>query len=221
MNILLVAATQKELDPFLKKANQTEALSFIHVGKNIDVLITGIGMLATSYHLTQKLVANSYDLVLNIGICGAFDRTLELGEVIGVSSDLPIEEGAEDGVKWIDLQTMGLRSANEFPYENGVLSAKINNRIADQLEYKMVKSISVNRVLGNDESIQKMKAYYTADIESMEGAAIYFCCIMQNVNCLQLRAISNYVENRNKEEWKIDMALANLAEATLKFIEHV
>lgn len=36
------------------------------------------------------------------------------------------------------------------------------------------------------------------------------------VPCLQLRAISNYVEKRNRDAWEIELALSNLAEETLR-----
>ena len=54
MNLLIVAATEFEIEPFLKE--QT----------NAEILITGVGIPATIFHLTKKLSEKNADiLVLN------------------------------------------------------------------------------------------------------------------------------------------------------------
>ena len=47
-------------------------------------------------------------------------------------------------------------------------------------------------------------------IETMEGAAFFMTCQRFNVECIQLRSISNYVEKRNKSNWDIPKAIKNL-----------
>ena len=221
MRILLVSATQKELEPLLDKLNISSQKSFTHSGNEIDILISGVGMLSTSYQLSKKLSIEKYDLILNIGTCGAFHKHFQLGEVLMIDSDLAVEEGAEDGDQWIGLEAMGLRAANDPPYLNGTLTATLSEQRKELIPFKKVKAISVNRVLGNESTIRKMLAYAQPEVESMEGAAVYYCCSMEKLECVQIRAVSNYVENRNKESWEIELALANLADATLKFIENV
>jgi futalosine hydrolase len=44
----------------------------------------------------------------------------------------------------------------------------------------------------------------------MEGAAFFYACEEANVDGLQVRAISNYVEKRNKENWNLALAVKNL-----------
>lgn len=221
MRILLVAATEFELKPLLSHFNSSAKNQYEYKGIRIKVLITGVGMMATAYNLSKELFTNECDLILNLGICGAFDRSLELGQVVSIASDKIIEEGAENGHSWISLEEMGLRSLNEMPFQNGVLLPNVPKFLSDQLEFTSVKAITVNRVLGEEGSIQKMLAFYNPQVESMEGAAVYYCCRMEQKNCLQLRGVSNYVENRNREGWEIDKALANLAMATLKLLAYV
>jgi futalosine hydrolase len=73
-----------------------------------------------------------------------------------------------------------------------------------------VKGITVNTVHGNSASIKKVKKKFNPDIESMEGAAFFFACQNEKIPCLQIRAISNYVEKRNKKKWKMKLAVKNL-----------
>ena len=46
----------------------------------------------------------------------------------------------------------------------------------------------------------------------MEGAAFFYVCSMEHIPFIQLRAISNRVELRNRKAWKMDLALANVAQ---------
>ena len=60
--LLVVAATEFEIEPFLKENN------------NADVLITGVGIPSTVFHLTKKLSEKKYDLVIQAGIAGTFNK---------------------------------------------------------------------------------------------------------------------------------------------------
>lgn len=45
----------------------------------------------------------------------------------------------------------------------------------------------------------------------MEGAAFFYACLSAGVPCAQVRAVSNYVERRNRAAWKLGDAIAALA----------
>lgn len=221
MRILLLSATRLEVEPILAKLDQKEDLAIEYSGHKIDVCIGGVGMLAMAHALTVQLLQNDYDLVLNVGICGAFDPSLELTEVVVIKSDLAAEEGAEDGNQWLTLYEMGLRERDQDPFSNGRLEISIPSNWNDLLPYRAVDAISVNRVLGNETSIEKMQQNFDVAVESMEGAAVYYCTKMQGVSCLQLRSVSNYVENRDRAAWKIKEALEELANASIQFLKNV
>ncbi|MCB0664545.1 MAG: hypothetical protein KDC80_01930, partial [Saprospiraceae bacterium] len=72
--------------------------------------------------------------------------------------------------------------------------------------------ITVNKVHGNDESIERIKEKFNPDIETMEGAAFYYSCHLMHQPCVQIRSISNKVERRNRENWNIPLALKNLTD---------
>ena len=68
MKILLVAATLSELKPIQEKLD--EELD----EHEIFSLITGVGMIATTFELTRTLMVERFDLAINAGIAGAFDK---------------------------------------------------------------------------------------------------------------------------------------------------
>jgi len=53
---------------------------------------------------------------------------------------------------------------------------------------------------------------YKPYLETMEGAAFYYVTLNDRIPAFQLRAISNYVEERDVSKWEIPWALNNLRE---------
>lgn len=210
MRILLVSATQLELNPVL------EHLKSFQNAHKLTTLVTGVGMTATAFALGQKLTAGNYDLAINIGLAGAFDRSLELGEVINVTKDQLSEEGAEDGNHFLTLNELGLRKPINVGVYNGKFSSSF--KLTDS-NLKELSGITVNTVHGNEGSIQKIIDRLNPQVESMEGAAFMYACHSVGLPCLQIRAISNYVEKRNREAWKIELALNNLANSIAFIIQ--
>jgi futalosine hydrolase len=57
-------------------------------------------------------------------------------------------------------------------------------------------------------------------IESMEGAALHYVCLMENIPFLQIRSISNYIGERNKKKWDMMDSIVNLNKALIKTINY-
>ena len=65
------------------------------------------------------------------------------------------------------------------------------------------------------------KEKFSADIETMEGAAFHYVCLHQQINFLQLRSISNIVGERDKTKWKTKEAINNLNDELFKIIKNL
>jgi futalosine hydrolase len=208
MKILLVVATEKELDGVLQSLTWEKDDLHSH---QIETLVCGTGMVSTAFWLGKTLQLYLPDLAINIGIAGSFNRNIKIGEVVNVTSDCFSEMGAQDGEKFLTAYQISLLGEDEFPYENGKLLGSFNV-ISTALE-ALVKAdgITVNTVHGDETAIQQVIHQYKPDVESMEGAAFFFACHQEKIPCLQIRAISNYVERRNRENWNIPLALENLS----------
>jgi futalosine hydrolase len=92
----------------------------------------------------------------------------------------------------------------------------ISNSFIDSL--KKVKGITVNTVHGNELSIEKVKQFYHPDVESMEGASFFAGCTKTSGDFIQIRTISNYVEKRDKSKWQMPLAIKNLNDFLINFI---
>jgi futalosine hydrolase len=207
MKILLVSATKLELSYLVsrqKKVALTAGVQKICLGKHsIDVLVTGVGMTATAFYLAKTL-NKKYDLAINAGVAGSFKRNIPLGNVLNVFQDCFADMGAEDGDNFLTLKEIGLNQ------ETQVTSSILHPPSSVLRRLKKVKGITVNTVHGNTASIKRVVKKFNPDIESMEGAAFFFACAQFKTPCLQVRAVSNYVERRNKKNWKLDLAVKNL-----------
>jgi futalosine hydrolase len=208
-NLLFVCATPLEsmalgLDGSHKNGFYPDLL-----GAGKSLLITGVGLTATAYHLGRILVMNSFEKALNVGVAGALDSSIPLGSVVEVIADEFADMGAEDHDEFISLFKMNLLELNESPFIDGKLVPMGGWQAEGNLP--KVTSASVNTVHGNAEHILHFKNRCSAQIESMEGAAFFYACAMAGVSSMQIRAISNDVEPRNRDHWKMKEAISALS----------
>jgi futalosine hydrolase len=204
MRVLIVMATARETQGITEVNPAALPGTTVSINHHTDLLITGVGQALTAYHLGNHLAKNNYDLAVNAGICGSFNREIPLSEVVKITSDRFADLGAEDDEKWIDVFDMGLATGNEFPFSEGRLQPQQNNFFSD---LRKVNSITVNRSSGNEASIKKLVSFFNADVESMEGAAFFYACMQHHIPAVQVRAVSNYIEKRNRSAWKIEEAV--------------
>jgi futalosine hydrolase len=212
MRILFVAATAAEVggmisDLGFEVSDLEKRSNFIihHTPHKPDhkLLITGVGMVATAYALGRELAANKYDLAINLGIAGTFDRSIALGDVVEITTDTIAGLGAEDDDIFLPINQMGFG-------ESTFTATESLTNVFNKFNLKQVTAITVNTVHGNEASIQKVQKRLNPQTESMEGAAFFYACREAGVPCLQIRAVSNYVEKRNRDNWQIGFAIKNL-----------
>ncbi len=187
----------------------------------IDVLITGYGSAFTAYHLTRALNMINYDLTINIGLAGSFDHFLEQGFVVNVVQDQFADLGVEHKNKLYTLSEEELMDENEFPFAEGKLNSLGNFEIEEVDSLIPVKSITVNTLYSNPKWINIMRDKFSPEIETMNGAAFFYVCLLEKIPFLQIRAISHFVEIRRIENWNIPSALENLSESVINIIDEL
>ena len=186
--------------------------SYTHGAHEIDVLITGVGMVATAAWTSRALIQSPYDLALNLGVCGSFDTFIDLGTVVHVTSDRLAELGAEDGDRFLTLADLELAGESEFVNLDPPSNPEIDSLPA-------VTAITVNTMHGSERSIAAMAERFNPQVESMEGAAFMSACLIHKLPFAQVRAVSNLVERRNRASWKIGEAIRNLNVSALRIID--
>ena len=204
MRILIVAATEAEIRPLKESQDsriKNQGSNSLPSGEGwggAAFLITGVGMVATAFALGNHLATNKYDLIINLGIAGSFDSSIKLGEVVEIIEDTFAELGAENDEQFLPLEILGFGETTYKPNDHPFINIK------------QVTAITVNKVHGNQNSIDSVVKRLNPQLESMEGASVFYACKQAGVACVQIRAVSNYVEKRNRDAWQIGLAVKNL-----------
>lgn len=167
------------------------------------VLVTGVGSARASLELGLALRDEQFDLVVGAGIAGAYPAAdLALGQVVVLEEDAFLDLGAEDGEQVLDLWSLGFDPGypSRFPL----------------LVPPWARALTVVRggtcaVCTGSESTQKRRETAGFQVESMEGAGWALACWRLGVPFAQVRSISNIAGPRDRGAWKIDAALAALA----------
>ena len=213
MNILLIAATAKEIEPFFEYYRNTKR------PQNIDILITGIGLTATTYRLLKQLQIKRPDLVIQAGVAGCFDRKIPLGTVVAVKRETIADQSVIELKKLKTLFDLQLIPHDQFPFKKGWLEN--NNETLKKLKLKRVDAISVNEITTSKQRVRFYEKSFKPAIESMEGAALHYTCLMEKIPFIQLRSISNYIAERDKTKWDMKRSIINLNTTLVHLVERI
>lgn len=157
---------------------EVEASRLRALRPDLDIRICGIGAVETATEVARILRTERKPLLL-CGIAGAYDHTLQKGDVVAVTEE-------------------------RFAYlSTGYDRTYSATMVVEDLP--MVRSNTVSHCA---------MAADGAEIENMEGAALFALAQAEGVRCGEIRAISNYVGEERKE-WNIDLALENLVKTIL------
>jgi len=221
---LIVSATSLEINPLLgvlekQKVVNQKLTEYKFLDNYVDVLVPGVGMTSTAFWMGKTLGENKYQLALNFGLAGSFDTSIQLGEVVNVSEDQFPEMGAEDGENFLSMIDLDLLEDDDFVMTSGIITNSTYHDNSIISELMKVRGITVNTVHGNDLSIERVMKKHNPQVETMEGGAFLYSCLVENIPCAQIRAISNFVERRNKKSWELPKAVDNLSQKAVEILE--
>lgn len=219
--ICIVAATAKEIEPLQQylEANAVK-LSSTHFqihNLEIDILISGIGILHTTYSLMNYLMYHQPHAWIQMGIGGAFDSTLEIGNVYLIESEVLVDFGAQDKDGRILSQfQLGWIGSDQFPYSNETLHCPY---IPSEIIFPIASGMTTIYSHGFFEKIQQLNEGLHGQIENMEGASFFYVSLLKSIPFLSIRSISNYVSIRDTGNWNIPLAIDHLNQRIISFLK--
>lgn len=213
---LVTAATQFEMEALLRSC--PPATVPMH-------LVTGVGPVETAVRLTAFLAQSTTPLsgVVNIGVAGAYivdgrdnaqvlDICLAEHEILadfGLCSETEMQPLRGERLEIKDAfdldptllhQAESLLAAASIPYRRGAFAT--------------VSCASATRKRGN-----MLARRHQALCENMEGAAAARTCRHFGLPILELRCISNLVEDRNLQNWQLQKACSRCGEVAALVIQ--
>jgi futalosine hydrolase len=212
----IIAPTQIEADLIIKQLSQKEEDSIQEksfykgiLGRTTEfiICICGVGK-ANAAHGTAILIEKfKPDLIYIIGVAGAYPSSgLKIGDIVIAEKEIYGDEGliAKSEVREKDetnFYTMdkiniplcitdGVKYYNEFPMF-----------IPDKLRSFKNKGnfVTVSTCTGTLERGIEIEKRFNAICENMEGAAIAHVCTFSEIPAIEIRGISNIIEDRAAE----------------------
>ena len=213
MRVIITAATNLELDGCAKKASQLFKKSKL----KISFHATGIGMLASGVKLTQLATSYQPDLIIQMGIAGSYIKTEPLGKIWVVTSETIADLGVREKGIFINLFDSQLSKENEAPFKKRKL---INQavKLFNVLKTDTAAAVTINEITTSPKRIKEIIEAHNPVLESMEGAALHFVGSLTKTPFMQIRAVSNYVGERNKAKWKLKESIDQLEAYVLTYL---
>jgi futalosine hydrolase len=214
MNCLLAAATAKEISLFLDHYRISDNKP------DTDILITGIGLTAATYSLSKQIHLKKPDLIIQAGIAGCFDKNISLGSVVVVKQDTIADQSVIENKQLKTMFDLKLISFNQAPFSKGWL-VNPHKDLIKQTKLKAVNAVSVNHITTSKQMMDLIEKKFCPAIESMEGASLHYVGLVEKIPFLQIRSISNYTGERNKQKWNLKDAIINLNKEIVGLISNL
>lgn len=183
-------------------------------GRPVRVLEAGMGKTNAAQAVTALLEREAVSGVVSFGVGGAYPGSgLATGEVAIGSASIYADEGVDapdgwmgtDGIGIPLVERAGTRWFNEFPSDPGLLARA---RSALGARVPVGPMLTVSSCSGTTLRGEQLHHRWGALCESMEGAAVAQVCALYGVPFLELRAVSNAVEDRDLSRWRLADAAA-------------
>lgn len=202
---LVVTATQQEMEPIARALATTPGWLPV---------VTGVGCLETAIALTRFVSGAHPPLtaIVNCGVAGAFvGAGPEILDLCLADHEHLADAGiwTTDGI--VELDTISLPS--RFSLRGPLLDHALAILTAHGLAPWVGPMVSVLAVSGTQPRGEAHRARFQALAENMEGAAVARVAQEFHLPCLELRAISNMVEERDLTRWQLAPAMDRLAKA--------
>lgn len=229
-DLLILCAIQIEISHFLtlwpgvsKRETRTglTILSGKVHEKTYDLVLTGAGVFNAAHALTVYLEHASPGLILQTGIAGVFKQTgLNIGDVAIATQEHYIHTGVQtdalensplpfDLLKAVPLSRKGI-----YPFDPDMVDHTHNilSRVFSLTGTRIIKGpfITVSAITSSLGRASQLYCAFSPVMEAMEGAACVHIAALYGIPIIEVRAASNFVGDRDKKKWDIDLASKQL-----------
>lgn len=210
MKIIITSATRFEVQALKELVAKNGE-------QNIQFHESGVGILQSTFSIQRMMLEEEPNLVIQVGIAGTFDAAPVLGDVVIVKEEFLGSCGVEEDGDWQDIFDLNLCKPNNFPFQKSGLKTPFLDKL-NLLHLPEVRGITIDEISTKSNRIEKLKTKYQSCIETMEGAALHYCGLQYQIPFLQIRGISNYVGERDKQHWQLKEAINNVCEKTFEML---
>ena len=233
---LIIAAVLEEVKNIKRFLEKDEAIikdtmiieRGIIFGKNVDILVTGPGILNSIHALTVYLENNEKpELIIQTVCAGGFsDLGVSIGDIGIASSETYIHLGVENPENRIIPSPLPFSITktgtikNQFP-TNEDFSKKSLEIIRENTDLKadIYPFITVSEVTSSKEKAANLFNNFKAGMENMEGAGSAYISYLYELPFIEIRSTSNETGVLEKCFWDFPTSFNNSGQAVLELIK--
>lgn len=193
-------------------------------GRELLVVVGGMGKVNAAHALTVVLERHEVAGVVGFGVGGAYPGTgLNVGDVAVATIEHYGDEGVATAAGWMSCEGIGIPLHsnadrvffNEFPVDDGSVATVVHALHEQGLTAAAGPFVTVSCCSGTATRAAELATRYGALCETMEGAAYAHVAAIYGVPYLEVRGISNVVEDRDLSKWRLDQAAEAAATAVI------
>lgn len=236
--VLIIAAMPQEillLESSLAHSTRMKSTGFEYLegrlgSLKIVVCAGGAGKINAAAATAVLIEKHHPRLVISTGSAGAYIGSgLSIGNLAVASEELLADEGVmlKDG--WKDLSCMGLPALDNGGrqhFNSMALSRHASEKAMQLADYHGVflmrgRFATVSTCSGTVQRGAELVGRWNVIAENMEGAAVAQVCLRYGIDCLEIRGISNLVEERDMKKWDLPRAVGAAQRFVLKYLEEM
>ncbi len=189
----------------------------------------GMGKTNAAQGITALLERQALRGVIGFGVGGAYPGSqLEVGAVALASAEIYADEGVAAPSGWLSTEDIGipllqrgeLCRFNEFPLDGSCVADARRALVQAGITARVGPFATVSSCSGTTARGIELAERFGVICESMEGAALAHVCDLYGVPFLEVRGISNAVEDRNLAHWRLAEAATAAAHAARSLVRH-
>nr|WP_320049097.1 futalosine hydrolase [uncultured Desulfuromonas sp.] len=199
--------------------------------QSVAIATTGIGKANTAAAAALLLHQFHPDIFVMVGCGGAFkDSSLQLGDLAFASEEIYADEGVTSPQGFLDMSQLDLALAtiedrcyfNHYPVDLTTTQhacKRLKDNFSQNPNCQLGPFVTVSNCSGTDSLGLDRHERYQPIIENMEGAAAAHQCLLAHTPFMELRSVSNFVEDRDFSQWNLPQAMENAQKALLSLFE--
>jgi len=180
--ILVVCALASELPGFAEPSG-------------VRLIEGGVGPVEAAAATAEALAQDAYSLVVSAGIAGGFPGRAAIGESVAVVRERFAGLTREDGTPL--ALPRGYVIADESSAD-----APRATRLADG-GLRCVRGVTVGVATTSDRTAEALRRAHDADVETMEGFAVFRAARRAGVPAIGVRGVSNRVGDPGRADWNL------------------
>lgn len=234
--VIVTASTKMELSQLLDgtSAVPVSGVGRLQVfrggigGREVILAVTGIGKVNAASAATVLLERFSPELLINTGCGGAFPGCgLSVGELAVAGSESFADEGVQTPEGWRGLDLIGIpvfQWRGEPIFNRMPLCAELaEGALACAREHGFRGMagpfLTVSTCSGTASRGEELLRRFPGICENMEGAALAQVALIYGIPFLEVRGISNLVEDRDLARWDLKGAVAQVQRFLLTYLQ--